>query len=129
MTGQAKGTGSDIRIWRAARHKRGKSKETYLALEIAKLGPDFHDPNQMVVVCTLYSAHSSKCCKLAAAAKASTFVNKAVVEPPMSEDDEDGAEDDAASHSSSDPGFRDEDTGLSESELVSNHRSVSEVTL
>ena len=124
MTGQAKGTGSDIRIWRAARHKRGKSKETYLAAEIAKLGPDFHDPKQMVVVCTLYSAHSSKCCKLAAAAKASTFVNKAVVEPPMSEDDEDGAEDDAASHSSAD-----EDTGLSESELVSNHRSVSEVTL
>ena len=124
MTGQAKGTGSDIRIWRAARVKRGKSKDTYIAAEIAKLGPDFHDPNQHVVVCTLYSAHSSKCCKLAAAAKASTFVNKAVVEPPMSEDDEDGAEDDAASHSSAD-----EDTGLSESELVSNHRSVSEVTL
>ena len=124
MTGQAKGTGSDIRIWRAARVKRGKSKDTYIAAEIAKLGPDYHDPNQMVVVCTLYSAHSSKCCKLAAAAKASTFVNKAVVEPPMSEDDEDGAEDDAASHSSAD-----EDTGLSESELVSNHRSVSEVTL
>ena len=123
MTGQAKGTGSDIRIWRAARVKRGKSKDTYIAAEIAKLGPDFHDPNQHVVVCTLYSAHSSKCCKLAAAAKASTFVNKAVVE---SEDDEDGAEDDAASHSSSDG---DEDTGLSESELVSNHRSVSEVTL
>ena len=121
MTGQAKGTGSDIRIWRAARVKRGKSKDAYIAAEIAKLGPDFHDPNQHVVVCTLYSAHSSKCCKLAAAAKASTFVNKAVVE---SEDDEDGAEDDAASHSSAD-----EDTGLSESELVSNHRSVSEVTL
>lgn len=126
MTGQAKGTGSDIRIWRAARKPRGKSKQTFLAAEIAKLGPDYHDPNQSVVVCTLYSAHSSKCCKLAAAAKASTFVNKAVV---LSEDDEDGAEDDAASHSSSDYGFGEEDPELSESELVSNHRSVSEVTL
>ena len=127
MLCRAQGTGSEIRLRRLDRPKRGKAKETYLASEIAKLGPEFHSADQTVVACTLFSAHSSTCCKLAAAAKASTFANQGDVGSPMSEDDEGVADDDAAHHSASDPGCSSD--VASDDDLVANHRSVSEVTL